>query len=147
MKVTLQGKLIVIHGPAGIGKTQLASKFPGPHQWFATEPGQSYIPDKQQASLIELPPEPESWTSFIKGAKELRKVRTAVVDTIGGVFDICQQWTCKKNGWDHPSDAPMGKGWSAYRTKLGFRPPMKTKEEAAEEKAAKKSEESAGDGE
>ncbi len=41
----------------------------------------------------------------------------------------------------------MGKGWSAYRTKLGFRPPIITKEEAAEAKDTKESEEPAGDAE
>lgn len=118
-KITLQGKLIVVHGPPGIGKTQLASKFPGPHKWFATEPGHSYIPKDQQKTLLSLPPGAESWEDFINESKEIGigrvKYKTVVLDTIGGIFDCCMAWVCKKHGWEHPSDGAHGKGWDTLK--------------------------------
>ena len=41
----------------------------------------------------------------------------------------------------------MGKGWSAYRAKLGFRPPSPNTGETAETKAPKKTEEPAPESE
>ena len=42
-KYSLQGSVILLHGPAKIGKTQLSSSFPGPVQFLASEFGHNFI--------------------------------------------------------------------------------------------------------
>jgi len=114
----LQGSLIVLHGPNKVGKTQLASHFPAPVCFIATEPGHKFIPAEQKKLLINLEPD-TGWDTFLAALKDgLPKVSTLVVDTVAGLYDLCFQGTCKENNWGHPSDAPHGKGWNAI--KLAF---------------------------
>ena len=120
-KITLQGKMIGIHGPPGIGKTQLAGKFPGPTKLFATEPGYAYLPKQIRNDAVDLPPEADSWTRFLEGidhTAQEKNIKTVVLDTAGGLFDICQLWTCRKMGIEHPSDAGHGKGWDGLKTEF-----------------------------
>lgn len=116
-RIDLQGEMILVHGPPGIGKTQLASKFPGPHKWFATEPGFKFIPPKQVKTVTSLAPESSAWETFKKKSTKtaLAKKKCVVVDTVGGLFDLCMEYVCKKNGWEHPSDGDHGKGWDALK--------------------------------
>lgn len=113
----LQGSLIVLHGPPKIGKTQLASKFPGPVVFIATEPGHRYLPQEQQDSLIRIDPE-TGWQQF----KDIKKLdmKTLVIDTVAGLYSACMEYICKKNNWDHPEDAGHGKGWAAVKREFYF---------------------------
>lgn len=116
-RVTLQGKMIGIHGPPGIGKTQLASKFPGPTKLFATEPGYSYLSKQIKKDVVDLPPEADSWDVFLSAIDDINHA-TVVLDTAGGLFAICQLWVCRKLKIEHPSDAGHGKGWDALKTEF-----------------------------
>ena len=89
---SLQGDAIVLHGPPKIGKTQLASHFPGPVQFLATEPGHRYIPKVQRDRLVALKPG-EGWDTFVgyvthNLASQSPHPKTVVVDTISGLYDL-----------------------------------------------------------
>lgn len=43
------------------------------------------------------------------------KFKTVVLDTVSPLYNLCMDYVCEKNGWDHPADAPHGKGWAAVR--------------------------------
>ena len=120
--IDLQGTMIVLHGPPKVGKTQLASHFPGPVQFIATEPGHRYLLPDQRKRLLRLPPDDdgESWKKFKKFVSNKnglisRKILTAVVDTGGGLFDLCFRYVCQKHGVEHPGDMSHGKGWDAVK--------------------------------
>lgn len=119
--IDLQGVMILLHGPPKVGKTQLCSKFPNPVQFIATETGHRFIEERQKKIMVELPPEKDSWPKFKRYCKSLganskkRKPKTVVIDTIAGLYQLCFDWVCAKNGWEHPSDANHGKGWDAVK--------------------------------
>lgn len=112
-KDNLQGSTIVLHGPPKVGKTQLASKFPGPILWLTTERGHKYIPEKQRNVKLTRDDGWETFINFVKTKKT--KAKTYVIDTVTGLYDMCFNHTCKVNGWNHPSDGPHGKGWAAVK--------------------------------
>ena len=116
-QIELQGKVIFLHGPPKVGKTQIASSFPEPVQFLATEPGHDYIPEIQKKNLKVLPPGKDGWTVFKayiqKGPPD--KAKTIVIDTIGDLYDSCMDWICDKFEWEHPADAAHGKGWAALK--------------------------------
>lgn len=116
MSSKLQGSMIVLHGPPKVGKTQLVSHFPSKVLWLATEYGHRYIPVDQQKDLIQLD-RANGWDTFRQAvSKPLPKgFQTVVVDTASGLYNLCMDWTGKKNGFEHPSDQSHGKGWSAVR--------------------------------
>lgn len=110
----LQGSMIAIHGPPKVGKTQLASKFPGAVHWIATEYGHKFLPEDQKKNLKNLDPD-NGWATLRDHIKTLkpRGGKTQVLDTISGAYKLCMNFVCEKNGWSHPADAPHGKGWNA----------------------------------
>jgi len=118
MNDPLQGSMIAIHGPPKIGKTQVASHFPGPVQFLATEFGHKFLPDDQKEHLIQLPPD-TGWDVFRAVVKKEKKFgwkpKTIVIDTISGLYQLCFDWICRENRWSHPSDDGHGKGWAAIR--------------------------------
>lgn len=118
-QVDLQGTMILLHGPPKVGKTQLASRFPGPVQFMATEPGHRFLPEDQRKKIIQLKPG-EGWDKFrrfvkTKSGLRKRKPKTIVMDTIAGLYDLCFRYVCEKKKWEHPSDADFGKGWDAIK--------------------------------
>lgn len=111
-----------MHGPPKVGKTQLASKFPGPVQWIATEFGHKFLPEEQRKTLIQIPLSTEGWETFESAPSTIKaskvKPKTIVIDTSSGLYDVAMQYTCTKNGWEHPQDGPHGKGWSEVEKTL-----------------------------
>lgn len=118
---SLQGSMIAIHGKPKVGKTQLAASFPKPVYFFATEPGHKYI--KGIKGIFVKPIQRDEWEAFrekVSSFEEKKvKPKTVVVDTITGLYVACMAYVCKKNGWQHPSDAPHGKGWNALSREFG----------------------------
>jgi len=126
---TLQGSCILLHGPPKIGKTQLASKFPGPVLFIATEPGHKYLPSDQRKIMLKIDPE-NGWKKFKDQAVNYvhkYEPKTLVIDTIAGLYSACMAGVCKENRWRHPEDGAHGKGWAEVKralytelTKLAF---------------------------
>jgi hypothetical protein len=104
-----------VYGEPKIGKTTLASKFPG--VWFlATERGQEFVECREPTMI-------GSWTEFLQicawietnKPKEFgdgEPIRTLVIDTVSLLFKMCQQHVCKGLGVEDPGELPHGKGWS-----------------------------------
>lgn len=111
-----RGQCILLHGPSKCGKSQTASKFPGPVLFIATEAGHRFIPKDQRERKIDVDPV-IGWPDFVKGIDKIEATRpkTIVIDTIAGLYSACLEWVCKQNRWDHPVDAGHGKGWAAIR--------------------------------
>ena len=116
MTITLQGESILIHGVPKVGKTQLASSFPGLVQFITTEPGHRFIPDVQRKILYKLLPE-KGWRDFSLFIskdtllrRRMEKIKTICIDTVGGLYSLCVEEVCKRNNWQHPSDGAHGKG-------------------------------------
>lgn len=117
MKDLLQGSMIVLHGIPKVGKTQLASRFPSPILWIATEYGHRYIPEEQKKHILQLTPD-EGWktlSDFVSNHDGKKKYKTVVIDTVANSYDMCMQFVCDANNWKHPSDGAHGKGWNAVK--------------------------------
>ena len=118
--VTDLGQLtMLIYGERKIGKTSLAAQFPG-FFLFAFEKGFSGM-DGVYGELITdkegKPGTAECWTKFMQIVdalvREEHEFKTMVIDTIDVCYDSCVAYVCYTNGWDHPTDAAYGKGWTA----------------------------------
>jgi hypothetical protein len=110
--------MIALHGPPKVGKSQLASRFPSPVQWLATEYGHRYIPLDQRKSLVQLKPG-NGWDTLRQWiASNPSGFKTLVIDTVSGFYDLAQRFVCKKNKWEHPTDGAHGRGWDAVKTEL-----------------------------
>jgi len=106
----------IIFGPPKIGKSTLASQFPGP--WFlATEAGQDWL-NVYEPTVIE------SWEDFLnvcayieeekpKKFGDGKPIKTIVIDTVDLLFKMCHDDTCVTLGVNSPSDLDYGRGWSA----------------------------------
>lgn len=115
MKDELQGSMIALHGPPKVGKTQLASKFPGPVQFLASEIGHRFLPMDQRKRLVQLKPD-TGWNALKEWVtSKPRGLKTIVLDTVCGTYDLCMQHVCAENRWSHPSDGAHGKGWDAVK--------------------------------
>ena len=109
----LEGQTILLYGRAKVGKTTLANEFKAP-LFLATESGHSHL----ECDKINC----NSWSKFLEGcafmAEGKHEYQTVVVDTIDNLVDYCTEAVCKENGISHPSELPMGKGWSLVTTEL-----------------------------
>lgn len=109
---------IVIYGQPGIGKSTLASKFPG--AWFlATEDGQMFL-DIYQPTILE------SWAQFARLLGMLSQsppktfgdgypIRTLVIDTVSGLFDMLCDYSAQASGVSYIGDLEFGKGWGLVK--------------------------------
>lgn len=96
----------LIYGPKGIGKTSLGSRFLDSFT-LACEPGGKALSSYQRPC--------PNWMHFRKYGDLLTesdgKFKTLVIDTVQNAYNMCMDWTCQKNGFDHPGDEGYGKGW------------------------------------
>ena len=117
-KYSLQGSVILLHGPAKIGKTQLSSSFPGPVQFLASEFGHNFIEEEQKDIIVRL----DKWSSFMqslttKGGIISARPKTIVVDTVSGLYRLCKRHVCSNHGVDHPFE--KGEGGRAIWDMIG----------------------------
>jgi len=128
MTDTLQGSCILLHGPPKVGKTIVASSFPNPVLFLATESGHKYLPAGQKKLLQRLTYGIDKvkkrefvngWDRFLyimdAGLLEKKRPATVVLDTTGPLYQMCFDYTCQKAGVEHPEDQPHGKGWAAVK--------------------------------
>ncbi len=113
----LSRAITLIYGPPKIGKTTLASQWPGP--WFlATEKGQTWISNIHEPTIIS------SWDHFLdvclwidqnrpKTFGDGEPLNTIIIDTADLLYKMCQDSVCEAQGISDPSDAEYGKGFNA----------------------------------
>lgn len=111
----IQGGMYWIYGSEKIGKTTLASKFPGAWFW-ATEPGQQWIECYEPLMIhdwdhfLEMCAfvEDTKPTTFGDGAP----IKTIVWDTGDLLFKMCIDNVSATLGVEDPSELDHGKGWA-----------------------------------
>jgi|JI10StandDraft_1071094.scaffolds.fasta_scaffold00467_8 hypothetical protein len=110
---SLQDYSILLYGAKKIGKTTLASMFPGAY-FLMTEPGGRAL------RIYQTPV--TTWKTAKDALRALEKnpgkFRTVVVDTVDMLYQLCFAHVGKIEGWDHPSEEAWGKGWAALRKEL-----------------------------
>lgn len=114
---------ILLYGVPKIGKSTLASKFPGT-LFLATEEGLEFLPVYKMSVA--------SWAGFLETCGMLDKsfeqaktqgvqlclepgvpLKTIVIDTADLLFKMCLTHVCNTMGVGDPSDLEWGKGWNA----------------------------------
>ena len=116
----------LIYGREKIGKTTLASQFPGAI-FAAFEPGVKRL---QVHEFFEENEGAPSWEAF-KGLVSLLVEQgvhdspfdTVVVDTVDMAYVMCLNWVCQKLRIDYPGTSSdggedFGKSWAAVRTEF-----------------------------
>lgn len=103
----------MLYGNPKIGKTTFASTINGGEGvlFCATEEGHKHV----EVYKVNI----SSWKEFLELAVSLEKDRqgfkTLVVDTVDLLIKQCEQFICKKNGVEHPSDLAFGKGFTLIK--------------------------------
>jgi hypothetical protein len=98
-----------IYGDIGIGKTSLASMFPGAY-FLMFEPGGRGLELRKSECY--------SWQQFKADVRLLakeRSVKTVVIDVTDTCYDKCFDYVCKRENMTHPNDKTWGEGWKAIR--------------------------------
>lgn len=102
------GKAITcLYGPPKIGKTTLASQFPGAY-FCATEKGTEFL--RVRRTNVR------DWPTFMKFVGTVEDdlpeyIKTIIVDTIDILFKYCLFHVAEREGFRHPADESHGKGW------------------------------------
>jgi hypothetical protein len=109
----LRKQTILVYGKPKTGKTTFLSGLPN-NLWLATEDGHKGI----RGYMDRL----YSWEQFLGDIQELSDqdmkkcpYHAVTVDTLNGLYDLCNDYVCKKKGFEHPSDPAQGKGWQLIR--------------------------------
>jgi len=112
-KTDLSDFNFIIYGPPKIGKTTLASDFPGA-VFLATEDGQNAL------ECYRVPV--DSWPGFLDACSELmagkHPFKTIVVDTVDNLWGLCQRFICEKRGIEHESELAYGLGSELIRAEF-----------------------------
>lgn len=116
--INLQGATILLHGTPKVGKTQLASSFPGPVVFLCTEWNHKWIPQEQQEIMVQLDRGPYGWTKFLATGERLAsaKIRpkTVVIDTLQNLFESCALHVAEENKWVDIESKGMA-GWRSAK--------------------------------
>lgn len=119
MEIT-RGKLkkaqkVVIYGPEGIGKSTLASQFPG--ALFIDTEGSTNNMD------VARTPSPTSWTMLNNIIDEVKAnpslCKTLVLDTVDWAEKIAIKQICSMKGWSGIEDPGWGKGYTYLEEETG----------------------------
>lgn len=107
----LSTKTILIYGPPKIGKTTLASQFPG-SAFIATERGLDSLSvtrwEREDGTYVV-----RDWEELLMATREVASsadVRTIVVDIIDHCYHFCDKYVCDKNGVEFRLDGSLGYG-------------------------------------
>lgn len=109
---------MALYGPPKHGKSTIVSSFPNV-LFAAAEEGLNHI--KCRKVGIGKWEDFEELSELLCGEKH--EYNTLAVDTVSALFSMCEEYTCRKLGIDHPSDENWGKGWKAL--KANFHNPIR----------------------
>ena len=113
--VILKPQKVVIYGPAGIGKTTFAAKFPDP-VFIDTEGGTNQIDVKRLEGI-------SSWSMLIGTIKEIKNnpsfCKTLIIDTVDWAEMLCQAHICDINGKKSMESFGYGSGFTHLREEMG----------------------------
>ena len=98
---------ILMYGEKKIGKTSLASKFPGA-MFLMFEPGGKGL------SIYQTPVATwEEFKAYVQLLKADERFQTLVIDTVDIAYERCFDYVCRMQNIEHPSDVnDFGKTWS-----------------------------------
>jgi hypothetical protein len=103
----LTAKTTLLYGPPKIGKSTLASRFPGAI-FLECEPGLNEL------EVFKMPA--YSWDAFKEACKLLAEgkhdFKTIVIDTVDNAFRYCTDAVNAQNSVQYEGDLPHGKGWA-----------------------------------
>ncbi|MBE3071300.1 MAG: ATP-binding protein, partial [Planctomycetes bacterium] len=103
----LSAKTILAYGPPKVGKSTLASRFPGA-LFFECEPGLGEL------EVFKVPT--YTWADFLAACKLVaagdHPFKTVVVDTVDNAFKFCSDHVCAQNNIQYEGDLDHGKGWA-----------------------------------
>lgn len=105
----LGGATILISGEKKIGKTSLANQF-GNNLVMAHEVGYKGLRIRK-----EDVPDWDSARAVVKALRKDKFYNTVTVDTADKSFAQCEDWSNRRLGIAHASEAEWGKGWAAIR--------------------------------
>lgn len=115
-KMRLEDYKMLLYGVPKIGKSTFCSQMEKP-LFLATEPGLNAL----EVYEMKVP----DWVTFLSACGEIAKgthgFKTIVIDTVDNLFKACQEYVRQKNGIQHESDMPYGKGWELLKSEF-FRP-------------------------
>lgn len=118
MSDPLQGSVILLYGPPGCGKTQVAASFPSP--FFIGGPsGKRYLSAALKKRFLRIKRE-DGWEVFLAFTEKLKKtkIKTVVIDLATDLYDSCFHAFCQEHSVGHPEEAGAhGRGWSKLRQK------------------------------
>jgi len=112
-RTDLEDLTVLLYGAPKFGKSTWASQAPGA-LFLATEPGLNHLAVHQ----IPISTWEEMGEACALIAAGQHDFRTVVIDTVDNAFLYCERWMCQRNGWNHPSDAPYGKGFSMVKAEF-----------------------------
>jgi hypothetical protein len=112
----LVDKMTVIHGPAGVGKSTLASQWAGGNIFFFNCAGELGELEVYQQSI-------PNWREFLSYAWSVAEASVkgenqfsgCAIDTSDVLGSYCAERVRQKLGIVHESDLDYGKGWNALR--------------------------------
>ncbi len=112
-KMSLRDMTVLIYAAPKFGKSTWASQAPDA-LFLATEPGLNHLASYQQPI--------SSWEEMLEACALIaaggHPFRTIVIDTIDNAYQFCENYSCRKYGFAHPSDAGYGKGWSMVKAEF-----------------------------
>jgi energy-coupling factor transporter ATP-binding protein EcfA2 len=112
----MKAQKVLIYGPEGIGKSTLASKFPG--AIFADVEGST-----NQLDVARTKPTPTSWTLLIEQVKYFiahpEIIGTFITDTADWAEKLCRAHVCAKHQKDSIEEFGYGKGYTYLEEEFG----------------------------
>jgi hypothetical protein len=131
-KASLSNTCCLIYGPPKIGKSTLASQFPGA-LFLATEEGLDWIPSYSisiidwDSTEMHVGDDGRVVSSFIGVCAYLNNekpknipgtnvpLKTIVIDVVDLAYEMCFQHVCEISGMAYPTDLEYGRGWKLVR--------------------------------
>ncbi len=102
---------LLVYGREGVGKTSL---FQSPDTFYLLfEPTKALRLKKRDINTWK---EFKQYLSLLEKDQDLYK--RVIIDTVDLAYELCFEYVCKQQGFEHPGDEEYGKGWNAISTEF-----------------------------